>query len=246
MEYKLTKRIGKRTEEINFRMPNDWSELSFKQLRSVYELILNQDENDLNLISILSGLDSDLLRYCEADEMYIKLKLDLADFSDNLPNLENLPLPETVKIDSKLYVVVNDIGHLPIEILEYCRIKLLQYNQIPEEERSVLDLLDLMLKIYAHYAYYIVNKKYASTDVNLDKDFQSIIANCLWSDVVGFASFFLRKSQELMNGTKATLSLLNIRKTKSKRGLFGLVNVGALRWLLRNFLDIMLLWKKNY
>ena len=243
MEYKLTKRIGKRTEEINFRMPNDWSELSFKQLRSVYELILNQDENDLNLISILSGLDSDLLRYCEADAMYIKLKLDLADFSDNLPNLENLPLPETVKIDNKLYVVINDIGHLPIEILEYCRIKLLQYNQI--EEKSVLDLLDLMLKIYAHYAYYIVNKKYASTDVNLDKDFQSIIANCLWSDVVGFASFFLRKSQELMNGTSLTLKHLNIRKTKSKQGLFGLVNVGDLRLLLRNFLSIMLLKKGN-
>ena len=243
MEYKLTKRIGKRTEEINFRMPNDWSELSFKQLRSVYELILNQDENDLNLISILSGLDSDLLRYCEADAMYIKLKLDLADFSDNLPNLENLPLPETVRIDSKLYVVVNDIGHLPIEILEYCRIKLLQYNQI--EEKSVLDLLDLMLKIYAHYAYYIVNRKYASTDVNLDKDFQSIIANCLWSDVVGFASFFLKKSSELMNGTSLTLKHLNIRKTKLKRGLFGLVNVGALRLLLRNFLSIMLLRKGN-
>ena len=243
MEYKLTKRIGKRTEEINFRMPNDWSELSFKQLRSVYELILNQDENDLNLISILSGLDSDLLRYCEADAMYIKLKLDLADFSDNLPNLENLPLPETVRIDNKLYVVINDIGHLPIEILEYCRIKLLQYNQI--EEKSVLDLLDLMLKIYAHYAYYIVNKKYASTDVNLDKNFQSIIANCLWSDVVGFASFFLKKSSELMNGTSLTLKHLNIQKTKLRRGLFGLANVGALRLLLRNFLSIMLLRKGN-
>jgi hypothetical protein len=242
--YKLNIKRGKKAETIKFQIPTSWKDITFGQLAKIFELVENNLNDDIALISILTNLDENILRLCEANENYLSVKDALSFFADGIPNINYVQLSQAIKFKDEWYATPTDVGLLSIEMFEYCRAQIINYQN--NESPKASDLLFLMKKIFAHYAYFVINKKYKSLDVNLDKSFLIEIDNCRWADVCGFANFFLRKLEGLTIGTNLILNQRNTQQTKLMRALNGLINVGALRWFLKKLRSIISFLKKNF
>lgn len=231
--YTLTKKIGKTKENINFSIPSGWQELTFAKFYKVFEVIAENRNEDIDLVCALSGLDKDFWKYEATAETYYTILADVRSWCLEIPTITNIKLPETVKIGNEQIYVPMDLGVKEVEIFEYCRTQLMKYQSMGEDA-NILDLLNLMKKIFTHY-FFSQKHKYNTFAANTNKEFNALIDECSWMDVCAFGSFFLRKLKELTNGIQANSKRPNTLLTKLKQGIRTFLKSGASFWYSKSW-----------
>lgn len=212
MKYKLNGKI------IN--IPLSYEELTFQQMLELMRMIETGQDDDINLICLLTDIKAKELRKYPASE-YVKIKYYISKWIQETPDFKNIILPKLVTIGGQTVSIPKDIGNLSVECFEMCRASIQRYGS-KTTTSSYIELCGIIAQNY--FSILCNDNEY---NPKLVDDYFEKINTLPWEVVVSFGSFFLRKSNELTTGTKAGLKNRSTRLTKLQAVMKPFRKIGA-------------------
>lgn len=155
--------LSRGSEKIKFTIPEGWKELTLE----TYEKI-NDDMNALDIFSLLSGLDIELVRKCDAQE--VEFLVSQMDSLFNPKDLEeDVESVDSFKINDRTFNVPSDL--LSIKAGQYYDIKKIEEMYKDKPLKAVRKLLSyIILEEGKEYDYKDTEEKY---DIFKDIDVQT-------------------------------------------------------------------------
>lgn len=176
--------------DLSFSLPTSYGELTLKQFIDLIEI--PDDENYLDVISILSGVDKKVLSQCEI------LEIDhlLSPFIEFLqePLKGEFVLPDNIQIAGIWYPKPSGIG------INTFGQKISLQRAITKSEKEERKEYEIYAYIIALYIQPAVTK--SAYDEDKVDELVPEIMNCRISEVFPIASFFLKNYETYLNSKK--------------------------------------------
>lgn len=186
--------LHKDNQKIRFELPQDWNEVTLKQL----EQLSGDKIGPLDLFAALSGLDLDLVKQCRAEEVsfIIDQMNDLFD-TDKITNLKELV--EQVELNGEMYNITTDLLNMPSgQWYDVKKIEQLYQEEPIKGVRHILSML--IIKEGEEYSYPNSKKTY------------ELLANLDVETAYKIRGFFLTRQFLSLNNLKASSVKSIVRK----------------------------------
>lgn len=188
---------------LQVKLPSSWREFSLKQ----YLSFRNADFDEADIISILSGIDKDILRQQPGFDLS-KFLLKQIDYIGKMPDLVKEPLPKFIEVDGKFIKVQHELDMYitygqKLDLEAHLR-ELLSENIEPTFENCAVQFLSIIF--YPE----ITGKVYK--DVYQIQEVTETIESLPAIESLRLASFFL----DFMFLQRATGNLLYLEREPTK------------------------------
>lgn len=200
--------ISFKLEDKKYNMPTSWREVTVKQFFQ-FKSWQSGDKNFVRLLSILTGVDYDVMRKSKQLDVDDKLIPFMKWLEEPLTE-KNAPRCSTITIDDKKYDVPKDIGNYSFEQ------KIELKNRMIECINKTGDTLECLKIATAIYLQPIVEQKDFS--IKAAELFVDKLDDCKIVEVYAIGGFFLKKLLVSIIRNQPT-SLLSQVKNKKMRAL---------------------------
>lgn len=211
-------RAVKEDKGIDFELPENVRELTWGQANGLVNL--EQDENyTLNLVSLMTGIDSDFWRESTDTNQFIQLAIDCQAFTNDwikhASNLTEERRNPTITIDGVTVTMPDDVGDCTVgqyqDALAYSSKWRNGYDEEEHDVPATFKLYGTVFKIYLHPL--LSGESYNHSEaLTLDID------EVPFTDVVAWAYFFLSNQERLNRGIRTNANLGRTVLKKPMRG----------------------------
>ena len=221
-------------KELKFNFPENWGDLSFRQLHEIVKLKESETANNYELVRVILGLDKASFETLPID-FFLSLERVLLDWVSKEVDLQNKELPNVFWFRDKATLLPTNIGELSIAQYKDAQQIFTDLQELAKkQDREILEseMLGLYPLLLATYLQPILEGKeynYKEADLLI-----ADIWECAGLEVLAFANFFFHKVAHLRSGTKKGAQKFLIQESKYKLVMKVLRRVGALFLLLKN------------